>query len=126
MWPVKISMYPKHKIANLIDGWGTFVRENFVKGGEVCSFELINREDSLLRVHIIRKYAEWMVLLLVFHFAGYLQHFSYDGDSCFCYVVNFLCRLLTWFSCGSFRVVMLKESFMFEVLNSEFILVSMN
>lgn len=54
-WPVKLLRYSRSKNARLGDGWGSFKRQNFVKVGQVCVFELINREDAVLRVHISRK-----------------------------------------------------------------------
>lgn len=56
-WAVRIFTYPKTRYANLGAGWLTFARENSVKSGQVCAFELINEEDAVLRVHILKKSA---------------------------------------------------------------------
>ncbi|GLT37273.1 hypothetical protein SLA2020_116030 [Shorea laevis] len=58
LWPVKLYRCPKYRQTKLTSGWGTFVTENSVKVGEVCMFELINREEAVLKVHIFRKSAE--------------------------------------------------------------------
>ncbi|GKU99046.1 hypothetical protein SLEP1_g11958 [Rubroshorea leprosula] len=52
LWPVKLLRYSRSKNARLGNGWGSFKRENSVKVGQVCVFELINKEDAVLRVHI--------------------------------------------------------------------------
>ncbi|GKU99045.1 hypothetical protein SLEP1_g11957 [Rubroshorea leprosula] len=57
LWLVKLLRHSQYKKAALSSGWQIFVRENSVVVGEVCVFELINREDAVLRVHIFRKSA---------------------------------------------------------------------
>ncbi|GLT37271.1 hypothetical protein SLA2020_116010 [Shorea laevis] len=58
LWPVKLYRSSRYRKTKLSSGWGTFVTENSIKVGEVCMFELINREEAVLKVHIFRKSAE--------------------------------------------------------------------
>lgn len=61
LWPVKVLLYEHRarRSAYLSGGWRAFARENSVKAGQDCAFELINREDGvLLRVHILSKSAK--------------------------------------------------------------------
>ncbi|GKU93618.1 hypothetical protein SLEP1_g7195 [Rubroshorea leprosula] len=58
LWPVKLLRSSRYRKTKLTSGWGTFVTQNSVKVGEVCMFELINREEAVLKVHIFRKSAE--------------------------------------------------------------------
>ncbi|MED6197727.1 hypothetical protein PIB30_059446 [Stylosanthes scabra] len=54
-WPARFVHYPYKKSA-LISSWRVFIRENNLKAGDVCIFELINREDPELKVHIRRSH----------------------------------------------------------------------
>ena len=47
-------MYSDHKVARLSSGWSAFARDNNLKTGEKCVFELINRAELVLNVVIIR------------------------------------------------------------------------
>ncbi|KAK9136204.1 hypothetical protein Syun_015534 [Stephania yunnanensis] len=42
------------KHAKLSRGWGLFAKENNLKEGDVCVFELTNKKDNVLKVHIFR------------------------------------------------------------------------
>ncbi|KAJ1394935.1 DNA-binding barrel domain superfamily [Sesbania bispinosa] len=52
LWPIKLLYYPHG--AKLSGGWSLFARESKLLGGDACLFELINREDYMLDVHIFR------------------------------------------------------------------------
>ncbi|MED6186830.1 hypothetical protein PIB30_070506 [Stylosanthes scabra] len=54
-WPVTLIHYPCSKRA-LISCLRLFIRENNLKAGDVCVFELINREYPELKVHIRRSH----------------------------------------------------------------------
>ncbi|XP_061336826.1 B3 domain-containing transcription factor VRN1-like [Gastrolobium bilobum] len=56
LWPVKLLCYPHNNYGVLSSGWSQFAGESDLVGGELCVFELINREDAVLRVHIFRGY----------------------------------------------------------------------
>lgn len=52
-WNVKLLRYSE--ILNgrrLSAGWSLFARESGLKHGDVCVFELINKEDLVFKVHI--------------------------------------------------------------------------
>ncbi|GAV89077.1 B3 domain-containing protein, partial [Cephalotus follicularis] len=51
-WPVKLICYPKH--GKLSKGWLQFARENSLRLGDVCIFELIKRDEAVFKVFIIR------------------------------------------------------------------------
>ncbi|XP_058006817.1 B3 domain-containing transcription factor VRN1 [Hevea brasiliensis] len=51
-WSVKLFRYPAK--AMISDGWRSFARENSLKVGDVCIFELITNEAELLKVTIFR------------------------------------------------------------------------
>ncbi|XP_030517484.2 B3 domain-containing transcription factor VRN1-like [Rhodamnia argentea] len=52
-WPVKLRRCP-HSVrgASFSSGWDAFVRETRLLVGNVCVFELIDRDDVVFRVHI--------------------------------------------------------------------------
>lgn len=52
-WPVKLIKYGLH-IWRFICGWTTFCRENKLKVGDVCVFELIEKNDFVLKVSVFR------------------------------------------------------------------------
>ncbi|XP_052111398.1 B3 domain-containing protein REM16-like [Arachis duranensis] len=54
-WHATMIYYPNRKNA-LISNWRLFVKENNLKAGNVCIFELINRQDPELKVHIRRSH----------------------------------------------------------------------
>ncbi|XP_057991269.1 B3 domain-containing transcription factor VRN1 isoform X1 [Hevea brasiliensis] len=53
-WLVKLNFYPQIGKGNFTSGWSAFVRENSVRVGDVCIFELINRKSLLVKVTIFR------------------------------------------------------------------------
>ncbi|XP_061336825.1 B3 domain-containing transcription factor VRN1-like [Gastrolobium bilobum] len=54
LWPVKLLCYRHNSSAMFSSGWSQFARESELLGGDVCVFELINREDAVIDVHIFR------------------------------------------------------------------------
>ena len=56
-WPVKLYAYEgmyRSSVCKLSAGWSTFATENTLQVGDVCVFELIMRDDVVLKVHIFR------------------------------------------------------------------------
>ncbi|KAI4357357.1 hypothetical protein L6164_001310 [Bauhinia variegata] len=53
-WPVKLIYYPKHLYGRFSAGWPAFVRECKLQIGDVCIFELINKDDAVLEVSILK------------------------------------------------------------------------
>ncbi|GAV91357.1 B3 domain-containing protein [Cephalotus follicularis] len=53
-WPVKLLLYPSYSHGKLGNGWSTFARENFLRVGDMCVFEIIKRDDVVLKVSIFR------------------------------------------------------------------------
>lgn len=49
-WPVKLLRYPSKYV--LSGGWNSFARENSLRQGDVCIFELINRNQVVMKVSI--------------------------------------------------------------------------
>ncbi|XP_029152061.1 B3 domain-containing transcription factor VRN1-like [Arachis hypogaea] len=54
-WHATLIYYPNRKNA-LISNWRLFLEENNLKAGDVCIFELINRQGPDLKVHIRRSH----------------------------------------------------------------------
>ncbi|KAJ1440359.1 DNA-binding barrel domain superfamily [Sesbania bispinosa] len=54
LWDVKLICYPHAGSSKFSRGWTLFARESKLLGGDVCVFELINREYHMLHVHIFR------------------------------------------------------------------------
>ncbi|RYQ86782.1 hypothetical protein Ahy_B10g106415 [Arachis hypogaea] len=52
--PAKLRCYPYNSHAIIASGWGLFVRTSTLQPGDVTIFELIEREDPVLDVHIYR------------------------------------------------------------------------
>ena len=52
-WPVKLLVYPRASY-KLSAGWSAFMKENTLKEGDVCVFELIKRDDVVFKVNIFR------------------------------------------------------------------------
>ncbi|CAL5369572.1 unnamed protein product [Camellia sinensis] len=52
-WPVKVIRSRK-SVCNFSGGWRVFRRENTLKPGDVCIFELVDRNDFVLKVSIFR------------------------------------------------------------------------
>lgn len=53
-WRVNLIGWTKESSAKLSGGWPAFATENCLRGGDVCMFELIERNDIVLKVHIFR------------------------------------------------------------------------
>jgi len=51
LWPVKF-VYNSSSSAKLTDGWASFARESNLKPGDTCVFELVNRKNATLVVHV--------------------------------------------------------------------------
>ncbi|KAJ9160080.1 hypothetical protein P3X46_025514 [Hevea brasiliensis] len=51
-WPVKLNVYSHRRTAKLCAGWLAFARENSLEVGDVCIFELIER--NMLNAYIFR------------------------------------------------------------------------
>lgn len=54
IWQVELVSYPSDLTRKLSVGWSRFADENKLQVGDVCVFELINKEDAVLDVHIFR------------------------------------------------------------------------
>ena len=55
LWHIELLQYYTFKRpCKLSTGWVLFVRESKLQAGDVCIFELINREDAVFDVHIFR------------------------------------------------------------------------
>ncbi|XP_059635286.1 B3 domain-containing transcription factor VRN1-like [Cornus florida] len=52
-WPVSVKTY-MNRIARFSKGWKAFVKDNTLKAGDVCVFELIERDDFRLKTSILR------------------------------------------------------------------------
>ncbi|XP_048135709.1 putative B3 domain-containing protein REM15 [Rhodamnia argentea] len=53
-WEVKLYGYRRFHIACLAAGWPVFAREARLRGGDVCVFELIDRDNIVFRVSVFR------------------------------------------------------------------------
>ncbi|KAI3413097.1 uncharacterized protein J3R85_016536 [Psidium guajava] len=53
-WEVKLLRYRRFHIACLAAGWPAFAREARLRKGDVCMFELVNRDNIMFRVSIFR------------------------------------------------------------------------
>ncbi|KAI4357349.1 hypothetical protein L6164_001303 [Bauhinia variegata] len=57
-WPAKLLYYPqKHWGILAATGWRSFARESKLRVGDVCVFELINRDDPVLEVYVYRRHS---------------------------------------------------------------------
>ncbi|EEF30084.1 hypothetical protein RCOM_0996800 [Ricinus communis] len=54
-WPVRLNIYLRHSRGKFSAGWILFARENSLQAGDVCIFELIDRETMLIKVSIFRR-----------------------------------------------------------------------
>ena len=55
LWPVKLYIYEgKYRSCVISTGWSALARENSLRVGDVCVFELIMRDGVVLNVHIFR------------------------------------------------------------------------
>ncbi|XP_068461785.1 B3 domain-containing transcription factor VRN1-like [Phaseolus vulgaris] len=55
LWPVKFVCNSSSS-AKFSAGWALFARENNLKPGDICVFELVNRKDATLVVHVFRSH----------------------------------------------------------------------
>ncbi|XVF59518.1 hypothetical protein PTKIN_Ptkin07bG0282300 [Pterospermum kingtungense] len=53
-WPVKITRDSCHRRAKLTSGWIAFARENFLRVGDICVYELDTVSNVMLKVSISR------------------------------------------------------------------------
>ncbi|KAL2347662.1 hypothetical protein Fmac_001662 [Flemingia macrophylla] len=54
LWPVTFVFNEYYGSGVLSAGWPLFSRENELQCGNVCIFEIVNREDAKLNVHVFR------------------------------------------------------------------------
>ena len=57
VWPVKLCAYEgmyQSSSCKFSGGWSAFATENTLRVGDVCVFELIIKDDVVLKVHIFR------------------------------------------------------------------------
>ncbi|CAJ1932451.1 unnamed protein product [Sphenostylis stenocarpa] len=60
LWPVTFVFHQNDASGTLSAGWPLFSRENNLQMGDVCIFELVNREDVTLAVHVFRGHSQIM------------------------------------------------------------------
>ncbi|GMN75263.1 hypothetical protein TIFTF001_056283 [Ficus carica] len=53
LWRVKLWIDERRRV-RFSAGWTRFVKENAIKVGDVCVFELIERDGSVMKVSIFR------------------------------------------------------------------------
>ncbi|XLR05833.1 hypothetical protein S83_072031 [Arachis hypogaea] len=54
-WRIKLLRYTRYRSPiTLSNGWSLFCRGSRLKAGDVCIFELINKEDAVFDVHLFR------------------------------------------------------------------------
>lgn len=53
LWRVKLWIDERRRV-RFSAGWSRFVKENAIKVGDVCVFELIERDGSVMKVSIFR------------------------------------------------------------------------
>ena len=56
IWKVKLICYDISK-GHISAGWNAFLRENDLKAGDICIFELINREENVMKVSISKRFS---------------------------------------------------------------------
>ena len=55
LWPVKLYIYSgKYRSSVIFVGWSAFARENSLRVGDVCIFELTMTDNVVFKVHIFR------------------------------------------------------------------------
>ncbi|KAM1048000.1 hypothetical protein ACFX2I_027199 [Malus domestica] len=56
LWPVNIIGYNNEgsRHSHISGGWRVFAEENRLREGDVCTFELVEINDIVLKVHIFR------------------------------------------------------------------------
>lgn len=58
LWPVKL-LHSASYGAKLSKGWALFAGESKLVAGDVCVFELINKEDAVFDVHIFKGHCSY-------------------------------------------------------------------
>lgn len=53
-WPVKFVCFPNTPYHRLTCGWSLFIRESKLQVGDICVFEVIDREVPKLKVHVTK------------------------------------------------------------------------
>lgn len=53
-WPALLNVSGLYGKAKISSGWHEFVKENHLRLGDVCIFELMEVNDLVLKVHIFR------------------------------------------------------------------------
>ncbi|KAL2347661.1 hypothetical protein Fmac_001661 [Flemingia macrophylla] len=59
LWPVQFAFHSSGA-GSLSAGWALFARENELRIGDVCIFELVNSEDAILDLHVFRNHCDVM------------------------------------------------------------------
>jgi hypothetical protein len=55
-WNVKLLCWYNHTKGRwLSSGWSLFAKESGLQPGDVCVFELINKEDLVFKVHVFKR-----------------------------------------------------------------------
>ncbi|XP_020231108.1 B3 domain-containing transcription factor VRN1 isoform X2 [Cajanus cajan] len=60
VWPLKFAFHSCAVSGMLAGGWSSFATENELQHGDVCIFELVNREDTILDLHVFRNHCKVM------------------------------------------------------------------
>ncbi|KAL6144196.1 hypothetical protein ACLB2K_054891 [Fragaria x ananassa] len=53
-WHVNLIPFKKPRAISICGGWAAFIKENCLREGDVCIFELMEMIDIVLKVHIFR------------------------------------------------------------------------
>lgn len=56
LWQVKLLGSHNSSCRRFSAGWSLFASENELQSGDVCIFELINREDIVFKVHVVKSH----------------------------------------------------------------------
>ncbi|KAK7407638.1 hypothetical protein VNO78_09612 [Psophocarpus tetragonolobus] len=63
LWPVKLSFTENNRgtitRCSFSAGWHLFSRKNKLQPGDVCIFELINKEDAIFNLHVFRDHSKF-------------------------------------------------------------------
>ncbi|KAL2327173.1 hypothetical protein Fmac_020600 [Flemingia macrophylla] len=60
LWHVKFSSHASSVSGVLAGGWTSFATENELQLGDICIFELVNKEDAILDLHVFRNHCKLM------------------------------------------------------------------
>jgi hypothetical protein len=55
VWKTKMVIHSGSRRWFLVGGWTTFVRDNGLRVGDICLFELKKKGELTMRVHIISR-----------------------------------------------------------------------